>query len=103
MDLYDQRDSKGQLSFISMEGVPIYPESQVVRNTLNQLKKYPKYLFAVTLHQEMAIREILDSIFKPLYLQKAKHIMDRLSTVLQFTLNEIIFHMLVSKQGVINL
>jgi hypothetical protein len=46
MDLYDRRDSKGQMSFISFEGGFPKDHLQLARNDLNQLpvKKISKFI-----------------------------------------------------------
>ena len=49
MHQYDQGDSKGQIPFISMEGLPIdHDDTQVARNVLNKLEKFPGYLVALS-------------------------------------------------------
>ena len=67
MDLYDQRDSKGQMSFISFkEGFP-KDDLQLARNVLNQLPaKFP----ANSVAPSNEVWNIGDRIFAPILVQQ---------------------------------
>ena len=75
MDLFDQHDSKGQMQLISLrsdsdrslsEGLPIYHNTQLARNVLNQQKKFPAYLVAPSNDRVRQTWNILGKYIVPL-------------------------------------
>ena len=65
MDLFDQRDSKGQMQSISsQEGLPIDHDIPLARNVLNQMPEFPALVVPSN-----EIWNILDKIFVLIYVQ----------------------------------
>jgi hypothetical protein len=67
---YDQLDSRGQLQFISIEGVPIYHGSPAVRNAIYQMIKFQVHLITPSSDK---ILNILGKAFELLYVPDSKH------------------------------
>ena len=91
MDLYDQRDSKGQMTFISFkEGFP-KDHLQLARNVLNQLPLKFSANSVALLAPSNEVWNIGDRIFAPILVQ-----LHALTAIQQLQQYEIVFQNVIA-------